>query len=303
MAQQAEHGDEKGRRLWTEELVPMQPQQADYHVSPGYRPEIKHLTMGQPRTWLRQGWADLRRNPFIGLGYGLLIALLYGAIFAFALRTELYHVGIQLTAGFVLIAPVLALGFYEISRRNELGKPVKFRHVFKAWGRNPKGMLGMGVMMVLLFLTWFMISMWNAAFLAESKAEVALALGAENAPQFFRILVTNLTIPMVLGYFSTGLVAVLVAFAFTAVSIPLLMEHRDSDAITALVASWHAVTHNWKPMLLWAVLIAVITGIGLAVFYIGLAVTMPLLGFATWHAYRDTLGEWQEVKMPEVEYY
>jgi uncharacterized membrane protein len=56
-------------------------------------------------------------------------------------------------------------------------------------------------------------------------------------------------------------------------------------------------------MLLWAVLIAVITGIGLSLFYIGLAVTMPLLGFATWHAYRDTLGEWRQVEEKQAPYY
>ncbi len=132
---------------------------------------------------------------------------------------------------------------------------------------------------------------------------MALFLGAESFPQFFGTLVTSLTLPMVLGYLAVGLVYVLLAFAFAAVSIPLLMENSETDAITALVASWRAVTHNWRPMLWWAVLIAVITAIGLAVFYIGLAVTMPLLGFATWHAYRDTLGEWRQVEEHKAAYY
>lgn len=301
MAPQVVHPDD--RRLWKDELVNIERDRSDYHVSPGYRPEIQQLSMDQPLIWLRKGWQDLRRNPFIAIGYGLMIAVIYGAIFAFALSTQLYQVGVQLTAGFILLAPMMALGFYAISQKNEQGEKVTFMDTFRIWRRNHKGLLGMGLLLVLLFLSWFMTSMWTAAFLAESKEELALFLGSETFPEFFDTLVTSLTIPMVLGYVLVGFVAVLVAFAFTAVSIPMMMDRPETDSITALVISWEAVTHNWKPMLWWAVLIAFFTGLGLAFFYIGLAITMPLLGFATWHAYRDTLGEWRKVEEPEPPYY
>jgi uncharacterized membrane protein len=292
------------RRHWKEELVPMPRPQAGFHVSPGYRPDINHLTMGQPWHWLKRGWADLRRTPGLGIGYGLLVTLIYGAVVALALSADFYHLVVQLTAGFVLLAPLSALGFYEVSRRREAGESVAFGDMFRALRRNPKGALGMGVVMVLLFLTWFMVSMQTAAVLAEGKAELVLFTGgAETWGEFTSVLVTNLSVPMLLAYFGIGFVAVLVAFAFTAVSIPLLMDHPETDAITALVASWQAVTRNWRPMLLWAAIIAVVTGLGLALFYVGLAVTLPLLGFATWHAYRETLGEWREVEVPHAEYY
>ncbi len=232
-----------------------------------------------------------------------MIAVVYGAIVAFALSTQLYQVGVQLTAGFILLAPMMALGFYAISQKNEQGEKVTFLDTFRIWRRNHKGLLGMGLLLVLLFLSWFMTSMWTAAFLAESKEELALFLGSETFPEFFGTLVTSLTLPMVLGYVLVGFVAVLIAFAFTAVSIPMMMDRPETDAITALVISWEAVMHNWKPMLWWAVLIAFFTGLGLAFFYIGLAITMPLLGFATWHAYRDTLGEWRQVEEPQPPYY
>lgn len=301
MAQQSSKIDD--RRLWKEDLVSIERDRSAYHVSPGYRPEIKHLTMDQPLMWLRKGWQDLSKHPAIGIGYGAIIALVYGFIVALALRTQQYHIGVQLTAGFILLAPIMALGFYGVSQKDEKGEKVSFGDSFRTWRRNPQGTLGMGVLMVLVFLTWFMVSMWAAAFLAESKEELALFIGAESFPASFGALVTSLSIPMVLGYFLIGLAAVLVAFAFAAVSIPLLMDHPDTDAITALVVSWEAVLQNWKPMLWWAVLIAFFTGIGLAFFYIGLAVTLPLLGFATWHAYRDTLGEWRQVEEPQPPYY
>jgi uncharacterized membrane protein len=301
MAHQVSNVDD--RRLWKDELVNIERDRSAYHVSPGYRPEIRQLTMDQPMVWLRKGWQDLRSNPGIAIGYGAVIAVIYAAIVALAMSAQRYDLVLQLTAGFILLAPMMALGFYGISKKHERGESASFRDVIQAWRSNPKGMLGMGVLIILLFLTWFMLSMQTAAFLAESKGEVALFLGAESFPAFYNALVTSLTIPMVLGYLSVGLIYVLVAFAFAAVSIPLMMDHPDTDPITALVVSWTAVIHNWKPMLLWAVLIAVITGIGLSLFYIGLAVTMPLLGFATWHAYRDTLGEWRQVEEKQAPYY
>lgn len=301
MAPQVIKPDEQ--RLWKDELVNVEREKANHHVSPGYFPEIKHLTMSQPLIWLKKGFEDLRSDPGSAIGYGAVIAVIYALIVAFALSTQLYHVGVQLTAGFILLAPMMALGFYGISQKHERGERASFRDSIRAWRSNPKGMLGMGVLIVLLFLTWFMVSMQTAAFLAESTDELALFLGAESFPAFFGTLVTSLTLPMVLGYVSVGLVYLLLAFAFAAVSIPLLMEHAETDAITALVVSWKAVTQNWMPMLLWAVLIAAITAAGLALFYVGLVVTMPLLGFATWHAYRDTLGEWRKVEEKQAPYY
>jgi uncharacterized membrane protein len=301
MVQQVDNGEKD--RLWKEDLVPIERDRPDYHVSPGYLPEIRQLSMGQPLVWLRKGQEDLRRHPFIAIAYGALIAVIYAAIVAFAVSTQLYHLGIQLTAGFVLLAPLVALGFYGVSKRAEQGERVSFVHMFRAWGHNPNGVLGLGAVLVLLFMVWFMISMQTTAFLAAATTDLAVFFGPEPFPQFTQTLLTELTIPVIVGYLGIGLLAVLVAFSLTAVSIPLLMDRPDTDAITALVISYKAVTRNWKPMLWWAILIAFFTGLGLVFFYIGLAVTMPLLGFATWHAYRDTLGEWREVEQPHVAYY
>ena len=39
----------------------------------------------------------------------------------------------------------------------------------------------------------------------------------------------------------------------------------------------------------WAALIVMLTGVGFFTLFFGLAVVMPLLGYATWHAYRDVI--------------
>lgn len=276
------------------------------HVSPIALPDVRTVGSDRPLAWLQAGWEDLMRNPVASVGWGLVITLAYGLIIWFATATELYHIGVQLVAGFTLVAPILAVGFYALSRRIERERPSTFGAAMRAWGTNTKGFLTMGVLLVLIMLSWFMVSMQLYAFLAESKAELFLmGQGGDAATfgEFARALVTDLSIPLFLGFFLTGLLAALVVFAMTAVSVPMLLDRPEVDAFTAVVTSWNAVLHNWKTMLVWAALIVAVTAVGFLVFYIGLAVAVPLLGHATWHAYRELLGDWHKVDLPEVGYY
>jgi uncharacterized membrane protein len=92
-----------------------------------------------------------------------------------------------------------------------------------------------------------------------------------------------------IGYASGGLLAFAV-FAITAVSIPYLIDRPKADAITGIITSVRAVKHNIRPMLLWASIIAVYTFVGLATAFVGLVFTVPLIGYASWYAYRDLVA-------------
>jgi uncharacterized membrane protein len=83
-----------------------------------------------------------------------------------------------------------------------------------------------------------------------------------------------------------GFLLAWVAYAISAISVPMLMD-RDVDGFTAIRTSVKAVFENWPAMTLWAVLIVMLIGVGLLTFYVGLFIAMPLVGHATWHAYRD----------------
>ena len=85
----------------------------------------------------------------------------------------------------------------------------------------------------------------------------------------------------------TGVVLAAVTFAMTAVAIPMLVDRPECDAMTAMLVSVEAVRTNWRPMALWAFLIALFTLVGMAMMVIGLMITLPLIGHASWHAYRD----------------
>jgi uncharacterized membrane protein len=74
-------------------------------------------------------------------------------------------------------------------------------------------------------------------------------------------------------------------FAFSVVSIPMMLD-RNQDTVTAMLASFLALVRNLPMMLLWGALIVSLTAVGIATAFIGLIITMPLVGHATWHAYR-----------------
>ena len=81
-------------------------------------------------------------------------------------------------------------------------------------------------------------------------------------------------------------VAVAVVFALTAVSPPLLLGRRVRFR-HALLTSVRAVGENPVPMLIWALVILVSTSLSILTGMLGFLVTVPVLGHASWHAYRD----------------
>ena len=87
-----------------------------------------------------------------------------------------------------------------------------------------------------------------------------------------------------------GLVLAALVFAISAVSVPMLLDRPEANVITAIATSFVAVRENLPAMALWAALIVVFIGAGLVTLYIGLIVTLPLIGHATWHAYEDLVG-------------
>jgi len=70
------------------------------------------------------------------------------------------------------------------------------------------------------------------------------------------------------------------------VSIPMLLR-GDSDFFLATVTSVRAVRRNPGPMALWALIIAGLTAISVGTAFVGMIITCPGPGLASWHGYRD----------------
>jgi uncharacterized membrane protein len=242
-------------------------------------PRVNRIPLDRPWVWLARGWIDLRHAPGLALAYGAALVIASFAVTIALLYAEMIYLLLPVAAGFFLIGPVVAVGLYEISRRHELGLPVAASDVVGAWRRNGAQIALLGLMLMLIHLFWVRIAtLLFALFFHTGNPGWE---GMIDAVFFSRVSLPFLVTGTLMG----GVLAA-VSFALSAVSIPMLLD-REVNVFTAVATSWTAVTMNWKPMALWAALIVFFTGIGLVTFYLALAVTVPLIAFASWHAYRD----------------
>jgi len=246
-------------------------------------PPIRQLELDRPWAWLAAGWQDLWRAPGVSLTYGALFTAVSFAITAGVLLAGVQYLMLPLVAGFMLVGPMLAVGLYETSRRLETGQPVSLGAALFVATRSPMRLGFLGIALMAILLVWM-----RAATLL-----FALFLGTTQFPPMAEIIPTLLFTSQGLALLivGTGCGALLAAavFAISVISVPLLMD-RDVDFMTAIVTSTLAVLRNPRPMLLWAWLVALLTGCGLVTLFFGLIVTFPLVGHATWHAYRETVG-------------
>jgi len=244
---------------------------------------VRKLEMDQPWTWLRKGWQDCLKTPAVSFTYGVLAALtgyiITWGLFAF----EAAYLVLPFVAGFLIVGPILAVGLYEASRRTEAGESTTLGQALTAFQRNTSQIALMGMALLLLMIFWARVAavLFFLYFGLEppdfSNLFVATFLSADSWPF------------LVIGS-AIGAVFALFAFAISVISIPFLLDRRSSNVIEAIATSVRAVQANFMPLLLWAGLIVVFTLAGLVTLYLGLIVTLPLIGHATWHAYRDIVA-------------
>ncbi len=239
------------------------------------------LSASAPFGWLRRGWADFRRAPQQSIGLGIAIVVLSWIVTGIALSVGSYWAALVLLSGFVFIAPLLALGLYSISRQLERGMEPTLVRCMEEQGRALGNAMVFALALMVLFLVWARAgSMVHVFFPAQGGSdwrELALFLGIGSA---------------------VGSIFALLTFVFSAFSLPMICD-RETDAVTAIVTSVNAVLRNKPAMAVWALLIVVLTGIGFATALLGLAITIPVLGHATWHAYRDIIdaSAWPESRL------
>jgi len=229
------------------------------------------LSTDMPFSWLRKGWADFKRAPRQSLGYGIVIVILSWIVTGIGLKVGSYWSALVLLSGFVFVAPVLAMGLYSISRQLERGQQPSLGRCLVEKRKALGNVMVFALALLVLFLVWARAGSLVHVFFPDSgvmdvwKLVLFLAIGS-----------------------AVGSIFALLTFVFSAFSLPMICD-RQTDAITAIVTSVNAVLRNKRVMMVWALLIVGLTAIGFVTALLGLAVTIPVLGHATWHAYRDTI--------------
>jgi uncharacterized membrane protein len=250
---------------------------SDFHSLGMSLPHIRRIAADRPFYWLRAGWQDLKANPLPSLAYGLLFALCGDLIILALLQSP--HLLTVSISGFFLVAPLLAAGLYELSRRLEAGEKILFIDSLKCFGRNGQSLAFFGLILALITLLWERFSAIAFTLVDATSAPVASAYLNE-------IVFDGEHLAFTATWFALGAILALFVYALTVVSIPLILD-READVATAIMTSLRAFTHNAAPLLLWAAMLVALTLLGFATLLFGLVLIMPILGHASWHAYRE----------------
>ena len=229
------------------------------------------LATAAPLRWLALGWRDLRAAPAVSLAYGSGIVALSAAVSAIGWRFGSGWLVLVLLSAFIFIAPLLAIGLYAISLQIARGEPPSLARCRREAFRRLGDQLVYSLILMVICLVWVRAGSGVQIFYPESgqpsRAELAFFFAIGSA---------------------VGSLFTLATFAASAFSLPMLFERR-TDGVTAVVTSVNAVLRNKRAMIVWALCIVGAVAIGFATALLGLAVTMPLIGYATWHGYRETI--------------
>jgi uncharacterized membrane protein len=242
-------------------------------------PQVRRIGFSSPLEWLARGHADMRATRYSGTFYGALFALMGLGI------TTIYEVKWQLTmglvAGFFLVGPFVCCGIYWLSRQLAAGERPSLIGSLTCWRRNPAGIGFFAAIITFAMIVWARVSV--VIFALFSTRDFPTLQGVLK--QIFAF--TNL--PFVGVWFGVGFVFASLVFAVSVVSVPMMLD-RNSDTMMSIFASVKALWTNPGPLYLWAALIVLIIGASLALGMVALVVTAPLVGHATWHAYRDLIS-------------
>jgi uncharacterized membrane protein len=241
---------------------------------------VRVLTVAPARAfaWLLLGWRDFRRAFVPSLAHGVLAALIGWVILVVGRSAWPLLPGAF--SGFVLIAPILATGLYELSKRMEAGEKARWRHASGAWARGTRPLIWLGFGLALAATLWVLVS----AVLIALVVKVPIT----SLDSFLRHVVVGEGSNLFPLWAALGGLGAAVVFAASVVSVPMLLD-RDVDLPTALATSVRAVGENPGAMVVWAALVMLLTLASMATLMIGFTVTIPVLGHATWHVYREVV--------------
>lgn len=244
-------------------------------------PTIRNVPIQAAFRWLHLALRDIRRAPFPCLFYGVVFSLM--GLLLHWMFVAAPHQTITLATGFMLVGPFLAMGLYETSRRLEAHEQVSLLTTLTAWRNNLSGIGLFAMILALMFAGWMRVSVVVFALFYTDQIPT---LDSMLSTTFF----TEDNLSFLLVYFSSGFIFALLVFAISVVSIPMLLD-RDGDTLIAIFTSSLAMWRNPAAMTVWGLIVVSACLIGFLTYYIGLIITMPIIGLASWHAYRDLVDQ------------
>lgn len=240
---------------------------------------LAELSFSDPIKWVRAGWRDFRQAPSIGLFYGACFVLMGWMLLEVFRYAPAYT--LALSAGFLLMGPLMCLGLYYVSRCLERGEQPNFFTSLVAWRTCLNTVMIFGGVLLILEMLWGRASL------------IVFALSFDGIPDFkgsLMALINPENLSFIVAYLAVGSVFAGLIFSVSVIAMPMILD-REVDAVTAALMSMRLVLTQMGVMVWWGVLIAAIIGLAMLPGFLGLLVAGPVIGHASWHAYRAALGQ------------
>ena len=238
---------------------------------------LRHIGFADPLRWLLRGLHDYLAHPAISLFYGVCFMAMGWTLMKVYENAPAYTMA--LSAGFLLMGPFFCMGLYQMSMRLERGLVPDFGDSLTAWDTRTGQMAIFGFVLLVLEMLWGRAAMVIFAVSFDGMPDLKGSLLALLDPENLGFIVTYLGVSTLFG----GLI-----FSVSVVSIPMMLD-RQVDAITAGLTSLRLVLNQPVVMVWWAVLIAVLMVLAMLPWFLGLLFIGPIVGHASWHAYRATV--------------
>lgn len=233
-----------------------------------------------PMMWIERGWDDLRANPLPGLAHGLVLTL-FGWLLVWVARDQFWLL-VGAFSGFLIVAPVLATGLYHISRERMVGRKVGLAEVLTLWRSFDGRLVRFGLLLGLAGTGWVLTS----AGLITVWSPVSI----QKPVDFLQHVVLVREVGLFEAWLLLGALLAAPVFASSVVALPMLVDKKHVSVHQAVTTSWRAVADHPAPLVWWAVLIAMLVGLGMLTGLVGLIVAIPVIAHASWHAYCDLTG-------------
>ena len=251
-----------------------------HHLKPTHPNNFKNAIL-KPFSWLKDGWLDLSYHPTASFGYGLIVASLMLVTFLFT-STHIYVIAAAI-CGFMFFGPILAAGLCELSWRHEKHEHLDFDHSLSRLRAVQNTLYRFAATLLGFSIVWFALS---AFVLILASGSVAPAIELTVWDDFFALATTQqLTLYTILGS-----VLMILAFSVSVVAIPAIIE-MDISVKEAMQLSFTVFITNLTTMAVWGAIIILLFLLGISTLMIGMIVLFPLLGHATWYAYRDLVKD------------
>ncbi|HHT00951.1 MAG TPA: DUF2189 domain-containing protein [Thiomicrospira sp.] len=254
----------------------------DHYTSNGEHIISKDAAVSDIGKWLKKGWIDIANSPVESVFYGL--TMNFSVVLVYFYFNNQPIMMFKAATFFVMLSPFLATGLYAVSCQMGRGERPNLVKSVYAWRRNPTEFALFALALGIIIAIWSRVVPLIAAMVGSNgllivnpDAGVMGFLSSDLGQTFMFFFII-----------SASLVSAFV-FMVSVVTIPLLLRDKKVGVISAMVLSFQVVMENKKVMLVWALVIGALLSVGILTIGIAMIVIMPLLGYASWHAFNDLI--------------